>query len=296
MGKGNKDNLKTTIAGVVAAAEANQPDGKSFFRKPDVPEGEKIPAVADVSSVQILDLLRNADMLVPGGTLGPEFFDEYRRIKRPLLSNAYGKTATLVDRGNLILVTSSGPSEGKTFTAVNLALSIAQERDHTVLLADCDANMKGVSQMLGLGERAGLIDVLENEHLGIGDVLLRTDIPQLSVLCAGKQHEFMTELLASNRMIDVIEEMASRYNDRIIVLDGPPLLSTPQTHVLAALVGQVVIVVESGKTQQSMLDEALELIPEDKAVGLVLNKSENIAGSGGLYYGYSGYGRSNADE
>ena len=246
-----------------------------------------------LDGISIQDRLRAADMLIPGSRLGPNFQDEYRRIKRPLLSNAFGKSASLVDRGNLILVTSSLPGEGKTHTAVNLALSIAQERDHTVLLVDCDVEKQGVTRMLGLSGKPGLIDLLENSNKTIGDVLLRTDVAELTFLCAGKQHGYVTELLASQRMSSLVDEMVSRYDDRVIIFDGPPLLPTPQTHVLAELVGQVVFVIEAGKTAQDVVDEALEMVPEDKAIGLVMNKTEGMQGHG--YY-YSGYYGSAADK
>ena len=227
-------------------------------------------------------------MLVPGSRLGPSFQDEYRRIKRPLLSNAFGKSASLVDRGNLILVTSSIPGEGKTHTAVNLALSIAQERDHTVMLVDCDVEKQGVTRMLGLPGRSGLTDLLENSNKNIGDVLLRTDMAELTFICAGKQHGYVTELLASQRMSSLVDEMVSRYDDRLIIFDGPPLLPTPQTRVLAELVGQIVFVIEAGKTAQDVVDEALEMVPEEKAIGLVMNKTEGVQGHSGYYYGYYG--------
>jgi exopolysaccharide/PEP-CTERM locus tyrosine autokinase len=250
---------------------------------------------ADKVSVQ--DRLRAAAMLVPGSNIGPGFSDEYRRIKRPLLANAFGKTASLVDRGNLIMVTSSVPGEGKTYTAVNLALSIAQERDHTVLLVDCDVTKQGASHMLGLANRPGLVDVLENDTFSIGDALLRTDVAELSVLCAGKQHEYVTELLASQRMSSLVDEMISRYDDRVIIFDAPPLLPTPQTQVLAALVGQIVFVIEAGKTPQAVVEQAVELIPDDKATGLVMNKSEGLTGHSGYYYGYYGsYGHYGSDD
>ena len=165
---------------------------------------------------------------------------------------------------------------------------MAQERDHTVLLVDCDVDRRGASRMLGLANRPGLIDVLENEYFDIGDSLLRTDIPELSVVCAGKQHKYVTELLASQRMSKLVDEMAKRYHDRIIILDTPPVLSTPQSQVLATLVGQIVFVIEAGKTPQMMVEEAIRMLPDDKAIGLVLNKYEGILGRGGYYGGYYG--------
>lgn len=239
--------------------------------------------------VKIHDRLVAANMLVSGSQLGQDFQDQYRRIKRPLLSNAFGKTASLVKNGNLILVTSSVPGEGKTFTSVNLALSIAQEKDKTVLLVDCDVARQGVSRMLGIDKLDGLVDVLEGHAQSIGDVLLQPDIHNLRLLAAGKRDEYVTELLASDRMAELVNELISRYDDRVIIFDGPPLLATPETQILAGLVGQVVFVVETGKTSQSLVEDALRLIPEEKATGIVMNKNEGMIGRIGYSYGYSGY-------
>ena len=208
-----------------------------------------------------------------------------------LLSNAFGKTASLVDTGNLILVTSSIPDEGKTFTAVNLALSVAQEKNKTVLLVDCDAARQGTSRLLGVDRMAGMVDVLESGRMTVGDVLIQTDIGNLRVLSAGKEDEYVTEMFSSSRMNELIDELVNRYSDRVIVIDGPPLLSTPQAPILAGLVGQVVFVVEAGKTSQTLVEDALELIPEGKPTGVVMNKNQGLSIRGGEYYGYYGYSR-----
>jgi len=237
--------------------------------------------------VKILSCLREKQMLVPGSEIGVEVRNEYRRIKRPILSNAFGKSASLVDKGNLILVTSSVPGEGKTYMALNLALTLAQERDHTVLLADCDVNKQQLSRMLGIeGRRPDITDLLASENMSVSDALLRTDIPGLVLLPAGKPHEFITEMMASHRMERLVKEITSRYADRIVIFDSPPLLSTPETQVLAGLVGQVVFVIEAGKTPRSIVEDALAMLPKEKAIGLVLNKSESISNRGGYYYNY----------
>lgn len=289
-----KDDKGATITDLVAESEN---EGSRFFRSPSseaiakeaiVNENTVNSASAESRQVLIQDHLRSMDMLVPGSRLGPQFSDEYRKIKRPLLSNALGKSAALVERGNLILVTSSIPGEGKTHTAINLALSIANERDHTVLLVDCDVTMHETSDMLGISDKPGLVDVLENDSFTVGDAMLRTDVPELCLISAGKHHEFVTELLSSQKMADLVKEIGERYNDRVIIFDGPPLLSTPQTQVLTGLVGQVVFVIEAGKTPQEVVAEALKMIPEGQATGLVMNKSEGIAGRSGYYYGYYG--------
>lgn len=281
MSNKNKEQPPATITRLATAADIAT-GGKSGI----IPSRENnVPPLVDV--VPVLDRLKAADMLVPGSKLGPDFSDEYRRIKRPLLANAFGKSASLVKRGNLILVTSSIPNEGKSFTALNLALSMTNEKDYTVMLVDCDVVKKGISQMLGIANRPGLIDVLQGDSASIGDVMLRTDIPNLTVVAAGSQHEYVTELLASQRMSSVVNEMASRYDDRIIIFDAPPLLPTPQTHVLAELMGQVVFVIEVGVTPQTLVEEAQLMIPADKATGVVLNKSEGMSRRYGYYYGYS---------
>lgn len=142
--------------------------------------------------------------------------------------------------------------------------------------------------MFGLTDKPGLVDLLENESLSIGEVILCTDIPELCVIGAGKGNEYVTELLASKRMFDVVSELASRYKNRVIIFDGPPLLPTPQTQVLASLVGQIAFVVEAGQTPQILVEEALEILPREKAINLIMNKSEGISARGDYYYGYYG--------
>jgi len=248
--------------------------------------------VASAESVKILDILRKKNMLVPDSGLGPEIRNEYRRIKRPLISNAFGKTAQLVDNGNLIVVTSSIPGEGKTYTSINLALAIAQERDSTVLLIDSDVSRQGASRLLGIDRRRpDFTDLLANESISVGDALLRTDVPGLVVLPAGRYHEYITEMIASNRMESLVKELSYRYGDRIIIFDSPPLLSSPETQVLAGLVGQIVMVIQASTTPRKVVEDALELLPKDKAIGIVLNKAESLSSRGGYYYKhYAPYG------
>jgi exopolysaccharide/PEP-CTERM locus tyrosine autokinase len=249
---------------------------------------EKITHKKKSAWVKIHERLKAADMLVAGSRLGSEFADEYRRIKRPLLSNAFGKSSRLVDKENLILLASSIPNEGKTYTAINLALSIAQEKDHSVLLVDCDMAKKGLSRILGLENTLGLIDVLESDHITIGDALLNTDVPGLSVLSAGMRNEYGTELFGSQRMARLVDEMVTRYDDRVIIFDGPPIIPTPQAQVLAGLVGQIVFVVQAAKTPQQLVEEALGMLPRDKVIGLMMNMGEQFSGRRGSYYGYYG--------
>ncbi|QQS55330.1 MAG: tyrosine-protein kinase family protein [Candidatus Competibacteraceae bacterium] len=211
--------------------------------------------------------------------------EEYRYIKRPLLMNVDGKGAAAVEHANLIVVTSARPGEGKTFTACNLALSIATERNRTVLLVDADVIKPSVAKTLGFEADLGLVDFLIDDQLDLADVLVDTNVPSLTVLPAGGQHHLSTELLAGENMRRLAIEMSQRYPDRVVIFDSPPLLATTEASVLARLMGQVVMVVEAGRTQQSQVKEALALLDPNQIVGFVLNKTRGFSGPD--YYGGS---------
>ncbi len=213
--------------------------------------------------------------------------EEYRMIKRPILINAFGKGAALVPDGNMIMVTSTYPGEGKTFTAVNLAMSITQEMDKTVLLVDADVGRSRIHRMLGTPDSPGLMDVLLDDNLDMADAMVRTSISNLRVLPKGRAHPRATELLASNAMAELTREMANRYPDRIVIFDSPPLLITSEAVVLASHMGQIVFVVEANQTSQGAVKEALALLDDSKPIGLVLNKARRIMTSD--YYGYGSY-------
>lgn len=273
----------------VQRSETSQTEAVSSFftATPDVTPGDGArTASADTFHRIDWEALRAKGMLVPDMARS-QLAEEYRLIKRPLLMNAFPEGDNGIQRANLILVTSSIPGEGKTFTAVNLALSIAMELDKTVLLVDADVAKPSISNLLGISERAGLIDLLEGKTLQVADVLLKTDIPNLRVLPAGSLHQHSTELLASAAMRRLAKELSERYHDRIVVFDSPPLLAATQGSVLAALVGQVVLVIESEVTPQYIVQESVAKLEACKVVGTVLNKSKK--GFGFTHYGY-GYG------
>jgi protein-tyrosine kinase len=205
-------------------------------------------------------------------------------IKRPLIANAQGKGVPAVRRGNLIMVTSSLASEGKTFVAVNLALSIAMELDTTALLVDGDVLAPAVTGSLGLEKSKGLIDLLTTPTLDVSDVLLKTDIDRLSVIPAGAAHDRSSELLASDGMVKLIEELAARYADRIILFDSPPLLATTESRALASHMGQIVFVVEADRTVRSTVEDALSKVESCPVVMTVLNKA--VESELGSYYDY----------
>jgi exopolysaccharide/PEP-CTERM locus tyrosine autokinase len=206
--------------------------------------------------------------------------EDFRIIKRPLLRNLRGDDA--IRNGNLIVVTSALPGEGKTYCAINLAMSIAMERDITVLLVDADVARPSVLNTLGLPARPGLMDILLNDALELADVILKTNVPTLSILPAGRRNRHATELLASRSMSTLLSEIANRYADRIVIFDSPPLLITTEAGVLAAQMGQVVLVVEAERTTQDTVREALRRIEPCQHISLIYNKSP----PGREYYGY----------
>jgi receptor protein-tyrosine kinase len=234
--------------------------------------------------------------LIAKGLLAPldhalPISDEFRRIKRPLLDNVFKHARAANDHMNVILVSSSLPGCGKTFCSVNLAASMSLERELNVLLIDADVAKRHISLAFGLGKHDGLIDVLEDDSKSIEDVLVRTDLNDIQVLPAGRTHAQSTELLASNRMVDVIDELATRYSDRIIIVDSPPLLITSEAQALAQQVGQIALVVECSKTGHEELIETIETLDESKPINAILNKSI-YSQSGGYYgggYGYYGF-------
>jgi exopolysaccharide/PEP-CTERM locus tyrosine autokinase len=218
--------------------------------------------------------------------------DEFRRIKRPLIDNAVKQGTGHQDHMNLIMVASPLPGAGKTFCAVNLAASISLERELTVLLVDADVAKPHISTAFDLADKPGLIDLLEDESISIEEVLVRTDLNDIQVLPAGRKHSQSTELLASERMEEVMHELATRYADRLVVMDSPPLMITSEAQAVARQAGQIALVVESGKTTNQEIQEALEQLDRDKAINLILNKSL-YAQAGGHYgsgYKYSHYG------
>jgi exopolysaccharide/PEP-CTERM locus tyrosine autokinase len=215
--------------------------------------------------------------------------EEYRLIKRPLLMNAFGKGASVVEHPNLIMITSALPGEGKTFSSINLAMSIAAELDHTVVLVDADVARPAVARVLGIEPEPGLIDVLVDEKLDLSDVLIKTDVEKLSVIPSGHHHPQSTELLASEHMRRITTELSQRYSDRIVIFDSPPLLVTSEASVLANLMGQVVLVVESEHTPQSAVKDALGLLHGPEILGFILNKSIRGTFGGDYYYTYGDY-------
>ena len=260
---------------------------------PSAPPSTKQQAAPPVKRIELnLEAIAASGLLVPHATRS-QLADEYRVIKRPLIANAMGKGGVPISNGNLIMVTSALPGEGKSFTAINLAISIAMELDNTVMLVDADVARPSVLNMLGLPPAPGLLDVVVKNSVDISGVLMRTNIEKLSILPSGTPHPRATELLASDAMVRLLEDMSNRYSDRIIIFDSPPLLLTTESRVIATHMGQVIMVVNAGNTAQAAVLQAVATIEACPVKMMVLNQSRQAASDGyGYGYGY-GYGNEN---
>ena len=212
--------------------------------------------------------------------------DEFRVVKRPILRNALVPRSNKAapNSRNLVMVTSALPGEGKTFTAVNLAMSIATELNHTVLLVDGDVAHPTLPQLLGIPSEPGLLELLTRDDIDVGDALVRTNVDKLTILPAGSRQRRATELLASEQMANLLRELSSRYPDRMIIFDSPPLLPTTEARVLATHMGQIVMVVAADATSQNAVTHALSTIESCEIVLTLLNKATHS--EVGSYYGY----------
>lgn len=252
------------------------------------PRNEPRPGVSKPVTIDF-DAMTRRGLLSPLGEKS-RLAEEFRLIKRFVLAKAFGRSGGQKERDNLVMVTSSKPREGKTFTAVNLAISIALERDVHVLLVDADLVRPQVLRVLGVEADRGLIELLEDSRLDVSDVMLRTNIEKFSLLPAGNFHHMSPELITSERMASLANDLASRYPDRVIIFDSPPLLATSEPTMLARLVGQVIFVVEAERTSEIAVRSALELISDVPDVMMVLNKARAGIGTQqfGSYYSYYG--------
>lgn len=292
------------IAGPVAA----EPAGVGSVEAPDVsgqpPQGpagyrsrgpdDLSPTSRDLKPIVEFDTARlAADGRLPSSEMAHQTEDEIRRIKWPLLSAIAGRDGAAPARNNVILVTSALPGEGKTFTSLNLALSIVRDREMRVILVDGDVARPGLTPTLGLEGRPGLNDVLDDTSLDVGSVTYQTDVEGLFFVPAGKWHEQSPEFFAGNRMPQIIEALSRRVGNGVIILDSPPLLATNEAQAATRYVGQVLLVVRADDTEQRAVLDALALVDKSAPVSAILNRVQASALSryyGQYYYGY-GYGR-----
>jgi len=275
----SRQSVHIADAPAIVAAASGPPSAKS--RGPAEPGRRSKSVEIDLAA------------LAAAGYITPEaqrsqIADEFRVLKRPIIKNAQGGSGSTVVRGNCVMVTSALPNEGKSFVALNLAMSIATEVDSTVLLVDADVANPNLMKRMHLPAAKGLLDLLTGGNVDLAEVLLRTNVEKLSLLPAGSAHRRATEMLASTAMAELVEQMSARYPDRILVFDSPPLLSTTEARVLASHMGQIVMVVEADVTTQGVVLQALETIEHCPVVLMALNKAPRTDVGG--YYGYGFYG------
>lgn len=214
------------------------------------------------------------------------FADYYREIKRPLIQKALAADARPESR--LILVSSALPGEGKTFTALNLALSIARERDVSVLLVDADFPKAHLGRTFGIQDERGLLDAVADDALDVESLVLGTDLRGLELLPGGKAPEgAASELIASARMTQVVARLTARHPRRLVLFDSAPLLVASEARALKQIPGEVLMVARAGRTPRQALLDAIALIDKTRLHGLVLNDTD--AGFGDGYSGYYGY-------
>jgi exopolysaccharide/PEP-CTERM locus tyrosine autokinase len=218
------------------------------------------------------------------------FAEFYRQIKRPLIESAFSVPSGDRER-RLIMISSALPGDGKTFTTINLALSIARERDVSVLLVDADALKQHVSEIFGLKREPGLLDALTDERANVKSLVVATNLRGLSILPAGRFVEGTAELFASNRMRVIVNTLLAQNPRRIVLFDSPPLLITNEGRSLVKIAGQVALVVRAGTTPRGAMREAVGMIDERQAGGIVLNQGHIGLTDG--YYGYGTYGVDN---
>ena len=280
-----RPSVGVVVGGTLRSVDANE-RARTIISSPVAPAMRR-PAPKNIIEI-------NRTVLRTAGLLPPEhqerqISDQYRQIKRPLIANAIGRGAPKLANGHLIMAASALPNEGKTFTSINLAFSMAMEKDITVLLVDADVAKPHISRIFGVDKEPGLLDALLDESLDVESLILPTDVPGLSLLPAGNRSDTATELLASAHMERIVAKLGAHDPNRIVLLDSPPLLLTSESRALAGIVGQVILVVRADATLQHAVMDAISHLGENKSVGLVLNQCDT-ASNEGYYYGYSAYG------
>jgi exopolysaccharide/PEP-CTERM locus tyrosine autokinase len=275
-------NQARTAAPKVAGA-ASKPAAPPLIVD-QVPDPAAKPAKRMTLSMEVLRVRG----YLPEASEDQVFADHYRRIKRPLIDKALSEVAA-VGEPRVIMVTSALPGDGKTFTSINLALSMALERDISVLLVDCDVARRHVSDIFGLKEESGLLEALVDESVDIESLVVQTNLRGLSILPAGRRRvEATTELLSSNRMRQVIANLCHRNPRRILLLDSPPLLITNEGRTLVKIAGQIVLVIRAGRTPRQAVQDSIGLFDAQQAGGIILNQVQVGPTEG--YYGYGSYG------
>ena len=288
-----------------AIAKLRQAAGpaKVVKRSPNVPiarvttvSAENLEHTAKNNRILAIDsAAMRANGYLPENAIDRQFAEHYRQIKRPLVEKALSANS----RGDeldtrIIMVTSALSGEGKTFTCINLAFSLARERDMSVLLVDADILKPHVSEIFGVKQDAGLMDALVDEKLAIESLVMSTNVKGLSILPAGRLLEGAAELLVSNRMRQVLRRLLTENPRRIVLLDSPPILATSEGRALTKVAGQLVLVVRAGQTLQAAVKGTLSQIEPSRMTGIILNDARLTLSE--TFYGYGTYGTRKNDQ
>lgn len=206
--------------------------------------------------------------------------EQYRKLKSTVVRMTSDESFR-----NLIMVTSAVAGEGKSMTSVNLAISLAQELDLTVLLIDADLRRPSVHRYLEFEPALGLSDCLL-DGVDPSDAIIRTNIGKLSILPAGKEVANPLELFSSRKMQDLLGELKHRYSDRYIIIDTPPLLPFAETRLLGHLVDGIVLVIQEGLAPRESIQEAIETLKGCSILGVLLNNSNTVSNDNHHYSSY----------
>jgi exopolysaccharide/PEP-CTERM locus tyrosine autokinase len=278
--------------------EPAQPAARATMIRPA--DNHDSPTRRDLKPMIQLDVAElRASGRLPTAEMAQQTEDEIRRIKWPLLNAIAGREGSISARNNIILVTSALSGEGKSFTSLNLALSIVRDRELRVILVDGDVARPGLTPSLKLEGRPGLNDVLEDVSLDVNNVTYQTDVEGLFFVPAGKWHERAPEFFAGSRMPQIIEQLSRRVGNGVIIIDSPPLLATNEAQVVTRYVGQILLVVRADETEQRAVLDALALVDKSTPISAVLNQVRPSALSryyGQYYYRYGYGGRGKVDE
>ncbi|HEV2864895.1 MAG TPA: exopolysaccharide biosynthesis protein [Allosphingosinicella sp.] len=277
-------------AAPAAAPEAEPAPAPARAAEPARVGAKRAPAPVSRHGVAAIDRtkLAEAGFVVPDAPV-TGLAEEFRLIKRQLLASIERRMSLPEDKRRSVLISSAQSGEGKSFCAINMALSLAGERDVEVLLVDADFSKPDVLSTLGIEGGPGLVDALADPSSDPEAFVIRTDVPGLAILPAGAKANNVPELLASGRTRDVLARLVAADPRRIILFDSPPALMASPASVLAGHVGQVLVIVRADKTTEADLRETMGLLSGCDQVGLILNAA-GIGVTGRKFGSYDGYG------